>query len=320
MTPRDRQQPPAHSLAMLIKGYVLEDASRSVDILLRFDHLSDFFVNPVLFALEDGLCWSGSRADAHLSLRCLVFLTPGIDVPPRIESFLARVASSRWQVRRLETNPVINFAMVDSGDRMLWFSFDPDRPILGFAGRENDHFAEHFDDFWVQSEPMLAGAEELYNREMPPELEGQLIVDSREAWDTLLYRFANNPQELLKVDPRMFEELIAELLLREGFEPRLTPRSRDGGRDILAFHRGIVGSQLYLVECKRYSRERPVGVRLVRGLYGVVEQERATAGLLVTSSYFSREALAFAEGVKYRLNLRDYNDVSTWIRSKSGGR
>lgn len=81
------------------------------------------------------------------------------------------------------------------------------------------------------------------------------------------------------MDPRKFEELIAELLRAKGYEVELTPRTRDGGFDILAIKKGDLGSALTLVECKRYAETNKVDVGIVRGLYGVVEEKRATQGL-----------------------------------------
>ena len=75
-----------------------------------------------------------------------------------------------------------------------------------------------------------------------------------------------------------------------------------------------VGKQLYAVECKRYAKERPVGVGLVRSLYGVVEQSRSKAGLLVTTSRFTEGALQFGREAKWRLALKDYGDLCRWIR------
>lgn len=41
--------------------------------------------------------------------------------------------------------------------------------------------------------------------------------------------------------------------------------------------------------------------------------DKATAGVLVTSSYFSKPALEFEEKVKSQLSLHDYYDLKKWI-------
>ena len=134
-----------------------------------------------------------------------------------------------------------------------------------------------------------------------------LQLDLTEINDELIRRLASRPELMRELDPRKFEELVAELLRDKGYEVKLTPRSKDGGRDILAIQRDDIGSALTLVECKRYAQNNKVGVDIVRGLYGVVSAEQATRGLLATTSYFTSGAKAFRDQVPYRLGLADFD-------------
>lgn len=133
--------------------------------------------------------------------------------------------------------------------------------------------------------------------------------------DDLIRHLAKHPKLLFELNPRRFEELVAELLRAQGFESTLTPRTRDGGRDILAARSDALGSLLYLVECKRYARDRKVGVELVRAIHGVTQAERATKGVIVTTSSFTRGALAFASPLKYGIELRDFDALTSWLNS-----
>jgi hypothetical protein len=58
------------------------------------------------------------------------------------------------------------------------------------------------------------------------------------------------------------------------------------------------------VDAKRNRRDRPVGVGVVRQLYGVVEAMKTSAGLLATTSFFSPDAKQFQEKIPFRLTLR----------------
>jgi len=142
-----------------------------------------------------------------------------------------------------------------------------------------------------------------------------ILIDSESYWDNLISFFANNPKELQKFNDRKFEELIAELLSREGLDVTLTRKSKDGGRDIFAYHSDSIIKNLYLVECKRYSHENPVGVKIVRELYGVVEAEQATARLVVTTSRFTKGALGFRDTVRHRMNHKEYCHLCDWINA-----
>ena len=87
---------------------------------------------------------------------------------------------------------------------------------------------------------------------------------------------------MYSLTPRQFEQVVAELLEKQGYDVELTPPSKDGGKDIYVAKKTSLGRFLYLVECKKYGRGRPVGVELIRQLYGVVEQERVNAGIGAT--------------------------------------
>jgi restriction system protein len=83
--------------------------------------------------------------------------------------------------------------------------------------------------------------------------------------------------------------------------------------------RADLGSFLYYVECKRYAPDHPVGVNLVRELYGVVQADRVTAGILATTSFFTRGAKEFQSEVAYQISLRDYFGIQDWLQ-KAGAR
>ena len=133
--------------------------------------------------------------------------------------------------------------------------------------------------------------------------------------DELIRYLAKHPELLYELQPRRFEELVAELLHSQGFEPTLTPRTRDGGRDILAARSDALGSLLYLVECKRYAPKNKVGVEVVRAIHGVTQAERATKGVIVTTSSFTKDAIAFASPLKFGIGLHDFEALKSWLDS-----
>lgn len=131
--------------------------------------------------------------------------------------------------------------------------------------------------------------------------------------DELIAYLARHPHLMYELDPRRFEELVAELLRDQGFVPTLTPQTRDGGRDILAARSDSLGDLLYLVECKRYAPHKKVGVERIRAIYGVAQAERATKGVIVTTSSFTKDAIAFASPLKYNVGLQDFEALKEWL-------
>lgn len=126
---------------------------------------------------------------------------------------------------------------------------------------------------------------------------------------SLLKRVQSDPEQVHKLSPREFEEFVAEAYESLGYKVELTKMTRDGGKDIILYADGPTGHNMYYVECKKYRKDRPVDVSLVRNLYGVVEAERATAGILVTSSSFTSDARSFERQLYHRMRLLDYLDL-----------
>ena len=129
----------------------------------------------------------------------------------------------------------------------------------------------------------------------------------------LLAKLSANPEEIRALTPRKFEEIVAELLTKQGYEIELTPESKDGGFDMYAARKDGLGSFLYLVECKRYTPPNRVGVQVVRSLHGVVQQQQANAGIVVTSSFFTRGASDFQETLPFQIQLKDYIALQKWL-------
>jgi hypothetical protein len=149
---------------------------------------------------------------------------------------------------------------------------------------------------------------------MPPGAGLILRIDLTEVNDELIKYLAQHPEKMHDMAPRKFEELVASIFRAKGYTVELTPATRDGGFDMRAFHRNDVGIFLTLIECKRYLPERRVSVEVVRGLYGVTVNEKATTGLIVTTSSFTRDAKSFQDQNKYRVQLADQADLQVWLR------
>lgn len=99
---------------------------------------------------------------------------------------------------------------------------------------------------------------------------------------------------LMELTPSEFESLITNLFQKMGLETRQTQASRDGGVDCVAYDpRPIFGGKV-VIQAKRYKNT--VGVSAVRDLFGTVQNEGASKGILVTTSGYGKASFEFAEG------------------------
>jgi len=90
-----------------------------------------------------------------------------------------------------------------------------------------------------------------------------------------------------------FETLIQNLFTKMGLEARQTRASRDGGVDCVAWDpRPIFGGKV-VIQAKRYKNT--VGVSAVRDLFGTLQNEGASKGILVTTSGYGQASFEFAQ-------------------------
>lgn len=148
--------------------------------------------------------------------------------------------------------------------------------------------------------------------------DGQLIQYVEIPWLAIAEELARNPEFLFEFDPRQFEEFIAASYDREGWDVELTPRSADGGRDVIAT-RNDFGSIRVYDEVKRYSKGERVTAEKVRALSGVVHgHQNVSKGIVTTTAEFAPGVwtdTAIAPLMPNRLELRDGKRLLEWIQS-----
>jgi restriction system protein len=120
------------------------------------------------------------------------------------------------------------------------------------------------------------------------------MVDPRFIDQTDVLAALDDRPNLMELTPGEFEQLITNLFERMGLETRLTQASRDGGVDCVAYDpRPIFGGKV-VIQAKRYKHT--VGVSAVRDLFGTMQNEGASKGILVTTSGYGRASYEFADG------------------------
>ncbi len=112
-----------------------------------------------------------------------------------------------------------------------------------------------------------------------------------------------NPENIHQLTSREFEEFIAEIWAKKGYKVDLTSETRDGGKDMYAYKKDSSSETLLAIECKKYNPLNKIGRPIIQKLNGVVESEHLTGGILATTSYFTKDALEFADLVRYRIHL-----------------
>lgn len=116
-----------------------------------------------------------------------------------------------------------------------------------------------------------------------------------------------NPRAMYDLEPWQFENFVSDVFSRNGFKVRVTQKTRDGGKDIVAtFEMGGILYNTYF-ECKKYAPNRPVDVAIVREEYAVMQRDHIDKAIIVTTSRFTRDAKREAD--KFGIGLVDYDKL-----------
>lgn len=122
-----------------------------------------------------------------------------------------------------------------------------------------------------------------------------------------------NPHLLKTLNWRVFEEMLADVLVTFGYEIELQKGSKDGGVDIFALKRDSdFGTHRYIIQAKRYKNK--IGVEPVRQLLFLNDHYKATKSCLATTATFTRGAWQLAEQYKWRLELKDMEGIIEWAK------
>ena len=128
-----------------------------------------------------------------------------------------------------------------------------------------------------------------------------------------LFKVCNNPKILETIDPKHFEEIVAELLFKQGYQVKITQQTRDGGRDIIGMTK--IGNTKFkiLAECKRWKRN--VGVDIIRSFCDVITDEQVNKGFIFTTSYYTSPAKNRAKRKGCLLDLIDKEGLINWMKN-----
>lgn len=142
--------------------------------------------------------------------------------------------------------------------------------------------------------------------------EGQLIRAVTVPLLAIINMILKDPTRWFEIDPRKWEEIIAATYDESGEfdEVTLTPRSGDGGRDVIAVKKGF-GSVRLIESVKRYKPGHVVTAEEVQALLGALHGDhQASKGIVSTTWQFAPKIGDNAQITQYiphRLELVDGN-------------
>ena len=155
----------------------------------------------------------------------------------------------------------------------------------------------------VGSEEILDDTETLFDAATPEERIDAAYAEIRERMTADLL------EQIQLSSPAFFERLVLDLLHRLGYgtdkdDLKRTGGSGDGGIDgVIALDK--LGLEKVYVQAKRYADENTVGRPAIQAFFGALAGRRATKGVFITTSKYSREAREFARSASDSIVLLD---------------
>jgi len=114
-------------------------------------------------------------------------------------------------------------------------------------------------------------------------------------------------KHLLSMGPFQFERHIMSFFDAAGYEAWATRKSNDFGADGFAVH----PNGLMVIQCKRNSTGNKVGRPTIQQFKGVIEEQGAFRGYVVTTAAFTEEA-AESAGLSEKIELVDMDALVQW--------
>ena len=146
--------------------------------------------------------------------------------------------------------------------------------------------------------------------------EGTLVKAVALPWFEILDLLKRDPTAAHRIDWRTWEEIIAAAYHQQGFEVVVTPRSGDGGLDIIATSKEL-GSICFFDQVKAYAPGKLVSADEVRSILGVLTvKPNVSKGLVTTTSDFAPGVWKdpeLARLMPYRLELKNRTALIEWL-------
>jgi hypothetical protein len=133
-----------------------------------------------------------------------------------------------------------------------------------------------------------------------------------------------DPEFIFQLTPEAFELLICDRLEAMTYKVvRVTEdaNTKDGGIDIIAYTSHLIVPRLIAIQVKHHKTpSKKTGAMVVRELKGVVnDMPYLQSGLVVTNTAFTKGAVWDAKHSRKVMALRDWKDLSRWIRNDFSG-
>lgn len=125
-------------------------------------------------------------------------------------------------------------------------------------------------------------------------------------------------QKTLEQSPYFFEHLVVDLLVKMGYggsfanSAQVTQYVHDDGIDGIIYEDKLGLDKIY-IQAKRYKLDNTIGKPQIQQFSGALDEQKATKGVFITTSTYSKEAKQYVEKLNKKIVLIDGQELARYL-------
>lgn len=125
-------------------------------------------------------------------------------------------------------------------------------------------------------------------------------------------------QKTLEQSPYFFEHLVVDLLVKMGYggsfanSAQVTQYVHDDGIDGIIYEDKLGLDKIY-IQAKRYKLDNTVGKPQIQQFSGALDEQKATKGVFITTSSYSKEAKQYVQNLNKKIVLIDGQELARYM-------
>ena len=122
----------------------------------------------------------------------------------------------------------------------------------------------------------------------------------------------------MEQSPYFFEHLVVDLLVKMGYggsfanSAQVTQYVHDDGIDGIIYEDKLGLDKIY-IQAKRYKLDNTVGKPQIQQFSGALDEQKATKGVFITTSSYSKEAKQYVEKLNKKIVLIDGQELARYM-------
>lgn len=156
-----------------------------------------------------------------------------------------------------------------------------------------------------------------------PKTDDEIVVTPTEQLESAYQSIHNDLaedllQKVLEQSPVFFEHLVVDLLVKMGYggsfanSAKVTQYVHDDGIDGIIYEDKLGLDKIY-IQAKKYKPDNNIGKPAIQQFSGALDEQKASKGVFITTSSYSKEAWSYVAGLNKKIVLIDGKELARYM-------